>query len=260
MKLSLSGRLVEAGGGTILGTGEFVDLAARCGYDAVDLRATQLAPETPAAEVDALRAALASCGVGVFEGQWHGGASQRSEAFSAVAALLAELGAEAVRVGGDLPALKQLARAAARHGLRAVYQMHTGGAFQTIRSAAEAIAEIDEPNFGVLPEPANLLLAGEAFAEDMFEPLAGHVFGVHVQTLEARPDAPDAVRLADGTDVHYARVPYAENRQIDFVTFFAALRRAGFDGCVNELEPCPGPDALEETVREAAAFLRPLVT
>ena len=256
MKLSLSGRLVESADGPIVPTGEFLDLAGRCGYDAVDLRASQLGPSTSPAEWDAFRARLADNGLVLFEGQWAGDPAERPEAFSAFAERIAEVGGEAIRVGGEPEALKRAAQLARPGGVRIVYQMHTGGPFETIASAAATIAEIDEPNFGVLPEPANLLLAGERFHEDMFAPLAGRILGVHVQTLEARPAAADAVRLADGTEVPYVRLPYEQNRQIDFETFFSALRRVGFDGFVNELEPCPGAEALEQTVRAAAVFLR----
>lgn len=261
MKLSLSGRLVESADGPIVSNREFLDLAGRFGYDAVDLRVSQLSPATSASELSALRGGLADNGLAVFEGAYAGDLAQAGgeEAFAEFAALLADLGAEGVRMSGDLAALKRAARLAEPHGVRVLYQMHTGGPFETIASAAEALAEIDEPAFGVMPEPANLLLAREPFGEDMFAPLAGHILGVHVQTLEVRPDAPDALTLADGTRVRYARVPYEANAQIDFATFFAALRRAGFDGTVNELEPCPGPADLADTVRRAAEFLRPLI-
>ena len=261
MKLSLSGRLVETAEGTIVSVGEFVELAARCGYDAVDLRFSQLPPDAPEAVWGALRAALSASGLAVFQAAWAGGleAPDAERTFSGFAGRLAGLGAEGVRMSGDAPTLKLAARLAAPHGLRVHYQMHTDGPFETVAAALRTVEEIGEPNFAVVPEPANLMMAREAFGADMLAPLAGHIGGAHVQTVEVRPDAPDALRLADGTEVRYARVPYDENRQIDFATFFAALRRAGFDGFVNELEPCPGLDALEDTVRRAAEFLRPLI-
>lgn len=261
MKLSLSGRLVESGGGTIVPLEAFLDVAKRCGYEGVDLRATQLGAAASDAEWDALRAALAERGVGVFETQYGQpiAGDEAERAFSRFARLTAELGGEGIRIGGDLATLKRAARLAASHGVRVLYQMHTGGPFETIASAAAAVAEVGEPNFGVMPEPANLLMAGEAFEEGMFEPLAGRILGVHVQTLEVRADAPDALKLRDGTEVRYARVAYAENRQIDFAAFFAALRAVGFDGYVNELEPCPGAEALEAAAGDAAEFLRPLL-
>ena len=257
MKLSLSGRLVESGGTTLVPLPEFLELAARCGYDAVDLRATQLGPDAAAEEIEALRVGLADNHLELFEGQHRDPVDEGT--FSRLAEHVAGLGGRGIRVGGDLAEWRRAARLAAPHGLKVHYQMHTGGPFETVAAAAEAIREVGEPNFGVMPEPSNLLLAGESFTEDMFGPLAGRIVGVHVQTLEVRPDGASSLRVADGTEVRFARVPYEENRQIDFATFFAALRRAGFDGAVNELEPCPGREDLERTVAEAARFLRPLL-
>ena len=162
-------------------------------------------------------------------------------------------------MSGDLPTLKKAAQLAAPVGLRVLYQMHTGGPFETVAVAANSIAEIGEPNFGVMAEPANHLMAGETFSEDMFEPIKDSLFGVHVQTLEIGPDKENALKLADGTEVKYSRVEYADNKQIDFATFFAALKKAGFDGYVNELEPCQPVDELESTITKAAKFLRPFM-
>ena len=133
MRLSLSGRLVEAGGGTIVSVREFLGLAEACGYDAADLRASQLGPDTTAAEVDALRAGLEANGLAVFEGQYGGklDSTGEQESFSAFAKRLADLGAEGVRIGGDLATLKRACRLAEPHGVRVLYQMHTGGRFET---------------------------------------------------------------------------------------------------------------------------------
>lgn len=261
MKLSLSGRLVETGSGPLLALPEFLALASRNGYDAVDLRATQLALDTPDGELTALRQGLEEHGLTVFEGAFRGPVDETNEmTFSEFAARIAALGGTGIRVGGDIATLKRAAQAAAAHGVNVLYQMHTGGPFETIAGAAEAIAEIDQPNFGVMPEPANLLMAGETFSTDMFEPLRGRVLGVHVQTLVVTPDASNRLTLNSGAEVRYTRVPYAENTQIDFETFFSALRQIGFNGFVNELEPCPGLDALATVVAEAASFLRPLLS
>lgn len=257
MKLSLSGRLVESGKGTMIPVREFLDLAGRHGYDAVDLRASQLSPETSQAELDALHAGLEANRLAVFEGAYRGPVAEADEeAFVGFAKQIADLGGEGIRCGGDLAAMKRAAQLAAPHRVRILCQMHTGGPFETVAAAAEAVARLDEPNFGLMPEPANLVMAGEPFTEGMFEPLAGRIFGVHVQTLVVGPDCGNALKLADGTEVRYDRVPYEENTQTDFATFFAALRHVGFDGTVNELEPCPPVEELEDTVGDAAKFLR----
>ncbi|NOZ20652.1 MAG: hypothetical protein GXP25_06135 [Planctomycetes bacterium] len=260
MKLSLSGRLVESGGGTIIPVREFLDLAGRHGYEAVDLRATQLSADTSEADLAAIRAGLAENNLSVFEGAFRGKLDDGGETeFKKLAQIIADLGGEGIRASGDLATLKKAAQLAAPFGLRILYQMHTGGDFETVERAAKSITEIGEPNFGVMAEPANHLMARETFSEDMFEPIKDHLFGVHVQTLEVGPDAENALKLADGTEVRYTRVEYVDNKQIDFKTFFAALKNAGFDGYVNELEPCPGKENLEKTVSKAAAFLKPFL-
>ena len=111
MKLSLSGRLVESGGGTIISNREFLDLAKRCGYDAVDLRATQLSPETPDTEVDAIRAGLAENNLAVFEGAYKGKPDDEGgKTLSEFAKLIADLGGVGIRMGGDVATLKRACR------------------------------------------------------------------------------------------------------------------------------------------------------
>lgn len=58
MKLSLSGRLVESGGGTIIPVPQLLDLAGQCGCDAVDLGALQLSAQTSPAQLNDLRQGL----------------------------------------------------------------------------------------------------------------------------------------------------------------------------------------------------------
>jgi len=214
-----------------------------------------------AAALDELRRNLTASGLEVFECMFRGELDAAGErVFASFAATASQLGAEGIRMGGDLATLKRAAQLAASTGTRILYQMHTGGPFETVAAAAQSIQEIDEPNFGVMPEPANLVMAGEQFTERMFEPLCGRVFGVHVQTLVVGPDAANVLRLSDGTEVRYERVPYEENDQTDFATFFAALRHIGFEGFVNELEPCQPVEELEDTVARAAVFLKGLIS
>ena len=262
MKLSLSGRLVEKSGTqTAMPVVDFVRLAARCGYDAVDLRGSQVSPETPEAVLAELKSALRSESIVVFAGQYHGKLADAAEEerFAGFAAKLADLGAFSIRMGAPPPVLRRAAQLVAPLGLRVHYQMHTNSPFETIAGAAGVLAEINEPNFGLVPEPANLSLSGLPFSRDMFAPLQGGIVGVHVQTLIVCPDGANALKLCDGREVRYTRVPYAENHHTPFAVFFDALRQVGFDGYVNELEPMPAEGELENVVREAAAFLRPLL-
>lgn len=256
MELSLSGRIVESGNNTVLSVREFFELARRNGYKAVDLRASQFSQETSDAGFNTIKSGLSETGLRVFEGAFNGsldGAGEKD--FMKFAKRLAVLKAQGIRMGGDLSMLKRACVLASPFGLKIFYQMHTGGLFESIASTAKAISGINEPNFAVLPEPSNLLMARERFSLDMLVPLKGRIGGIHVQTIEVHPGAQEVLKLSDGTEVKYERVDYEQNRQIDFSMFFQALRNVSFEGYVNELEPCPGEEKLEDTVAKAAKFL-----
>lgn len=259
MKLSLSGRLVEINANTTaMPVGDFLRLAAQTGYDAVDLRGSQLNPETPVSLVAEIKATLAEFKLEVFAGSYGGKLVDRDEEkrFVAFAETLAGLNAFSIRLGAPPETLKRAARLVAPLGLNIYYQMHTNSPFETIDGAAEVIAEINEPNFGLAPEPANLALAGLPFHLNMFDKLRGGMVGAHVQTLIVCGDGEQTLTLRDGRKVRYTRVPYAENSQIPFALFFQALKHAGFDGYINELEPYPADGDCEAVAAEAARFLR----
>lgn len=262
MKLSLSGRLVElSGSATAIPVVEFLELASRCGYDAVDLRASQLNAGTSASDVREIAEALKRLNLSVFAGQYNAPLlTQEDEgAFTGFARTLSGLGARNVRMSAAPDVLKRACRLAKPFGLTVHYQMHTNSPFESITGAAEVVKAIGEPNFGLVPEPANLALAGQPFSREMLAPLRGAIAGVHVQTLVVRADGVDgvdALKLCDGTKVSYTRVPYADNDCIPFGVFFEALRFAGFDGYVNELEPRPTDGASEAVAAEAADFLK----
>ena len=262
MKLSLSGRIVELDGKTsAMPVVAFLEMAARCGYEAVDLRASQVKPTTTSAELQEIKDALAKLKLDVFAGQYNGSLAtpEDEKAFVAFAEALKGLGAHGIRMSADVPVLKRASQLVAPLGLRIQYQMHTNSPFETITGGAEVVAQIGEPNFGLVPEPANFALAGLEFTETMLEPLRGAIAGVHVQTLTVFPSGAQTLKLKDGRSVSYTRVPYAENTCIPFGTFFKALRNVGFDGYVNELEPRPKDGRSEEMALEAARFLKTMI-
>ncbi len=262
MKLSLSGRIVELDGKTsAISVIEFLEMAARCGYEAVDLRASQVKPTTTSDELQEIKASLARLKLDVFAGQFNGplATAEDEQGFVAFAKSLKNLGAHGIRMAADVAVLKRASQLVATLGLRIQYQMHTNSPFETIVGGAEVVAQIGEPNFGLVPEPANFALAGLKFTENMLEPLRGAIAGVHVQTLTVCPGGVKTLKLKDGRSVSYTRVPYAENDCIPFGTFFNALRNVGFDGYVNELEPRPTDGRSEEMALEAAKFLKRFV-
>lgn len=244
MKLCLSARIVER-----LDPRppleDFAALAASCGFDGVGLRPWQLPtasdPDTIASFVLPLENA------GLVVGSITVGIGQ----LAAQIPLARRLGVKIFQGPAKPDWVRDL-----DPDMRIGPQMHTGGDFETVASAAQALAPLPA-GIGVIVEPANLLLAGErTWSADLLSPLAGRLVGCNLQSIEIAEDSPHSLKLKDGTHVAYRRVPPGENRHIDFAHFFRLLRATGYDDYVNVIEPTPQESDLETFARACADSLR----
>ena len=263
MRISLSGRIVESEKAGFQDAVEFVGLASRCGYDGVNLRSRQLTVETPEADYQALRQALADAGLGVsMINASVPSAPDERETFERLCRRTAELGCDILRVsfGPDtIEAGRAACDVAAPHGIRLVMQMHTNSVNETFAMAADWTAQVDRPNFGVNAEPANHLMIGEAFSAESLRKLGDRLFIVSLQSLIVVPEPGGGVnqlKLSTGKQVCYTRVPIQDNTQIDVAAVAAALREVGYTGYLNMLDPYPDGEDLEAFCRDYAAHLR----
>ncbi len=218
MKICLSGRIVETLE-TRPDTDEFLRFAAGTGYDGVSLRNWQIPRTEKDArklrdQLDALGLTISSCNIG----------GPEDIDFAVAAGVGAVQAANVEELCRRLP-----------DGMRIGPQMHTGGTYETISSATEALRGMPVCA-GVFVEPGNHILAGEKFSEDMFLPLRGRIAGCNLQSIEAG-HGESSIQLKSGARVRFTRVPLAENGQIDMNVFLRALRNAGYDDFVNVIEP-----------------------
>ena len=251
MKLSLSGRLLE--GAPPMSTVEFIRMAARAGYDLVELRLHQVPCDVAAEPLAAVRKALAETGLGV--SMLVIGAANGVAKWLPVAEAL---GTELLRVNGTVAEI-EAACGQLRGGMRLVSQMHTASPYEDIPSAAAYLAQLPDARFGLMPEPSNLLFAGATWSPELFAPLRGRILGCNAQSIVMAPDAEASVKMNDGRTVHYQRVNWPDNAVIRLGTFVAALRQAGYDGFINFIDPAmPGRD-LREYAAETARFARAVI-
>lgn len=248
MKLYLSGRIIEKLDSRP-GLEEFVALAAETGYDGVGLRAWQMPQPGEPGQIDRMKRLFDEAGLGV--------CSITTNLSGLAGALPAAraLGTGVVQMWGDLAEAAALLDADMRVGP----QMHTGGEFETVASAARALEKLDSPRVGVIVEPANLMLTGQAWSDELFVPLAGRIIGCNIQSI-AVGQGSGTLNLRDGATVRFERLRYADNDQADFAGYFAALRAVGYDGYVDVIEVLPEETALKQYVADCAEFLRPLVS
>jgi sugar phosphate isomerase/epimerase len=273
-------------GQAALGVGDFIDRAARLGYDGVMLagKRPHLSPLDAAPErVEQVRAALARTGlrceaVAAYTDFAGGGAAEVPYAemqvayVEALARLAAALGCGVVRVftayeapgqtaGALWPrvvaALRECCDRAAAHGVTVAVQNHHDLAVHTA-ALLELLADIDRPNARLGFDAWSPALRGE----DLYEAArraAPHTaittnadyvrlprFQYQPALVNYQPALPDLVRA----------VPFGEG-VIDYPAFFRGLGDGGFDGVATYemCSPLRGGGAAENLDRCAARYL-----
>ena len=262
MKLTLSGRIVESSEGSAMTVPDFIRMAKETGYDGVDLRYSQIGPDAGEDLLSEVEAALADCGIEAALLNAGGLKDEESlQGLLKIADAAERLGCSTIRASGSDEMCQRAADLMAPRGIRLCSQIHTGGDYETIALTKDTLARIGRSNFGVIAEPANLLLAGQPRDEASLAEIADSIFGVNMQSIILVDPSDDAnsLSLRDGTTVYYTRVPLSENTQLDLAGFLAGLKAAGFDGFINVLEPRDPEVESAVVARRTAETIRPML-
>ena len=243
MQLSLSVRIVEAACKTRLQVvfEELVGIAADTGYQAVCMRASAGGVQTPHEELRRMREVVESRGLHVAMvtadsnvplNNADGPNSLRKIGPSLDVA--EELGCDLIRVclksDADLPHAREAAKQAADRGIRLAHQCHTTSVFETVDQILVNIETIGQPNFGLIYEPANLMLCGEPYDVATLRRLAPHLMNVYIQNHRLDPDGPASLPTYCCGDVRFHHLPIWETGGVDTANVFAGLRDIGWAG------------------------------
>ena len=234
-------------------TSDFIGLARDTGFDLVELRATQVPLESTDAELAELRRVLDESGVGV--SMIVVGDANQAASWVGIARAL---GATCLRANGTVETLSAAAESLPSD-LRLVFQMHTGSSFENVALAADNIAQIPSDRFGLMPEPANLLFAGETWENDLFVPLKGRIYGCNAQSIALDPGSDEAVVMNDGRRVPYSRCAWPDNAALGFSAFVAALRAVGYNDFINFIDPYQPGMSVHDLAASTAGYARQCV-
>ncbi len=249
MKLSLSGRILQ-GSPTPLSPADFIHLARDTGFDLVELRADQVPVDSSEAELAALHRVLDDAGIGV--SMLVIGGVAEVDSWIRVARALGVLN---LRVNGTVDSIAAAADAMPAD-VRLVTQMHSGSSFENVAQSAANLTRIPSPRFGLMPEPANLLFAGERWSPELFAPLQERIYGCNAQSIALDPDSGNRVMMNDGRQIGYKRLDWRDNHDLDFPGFLAALRAVGYDDFINFIDPSDPGMSLQELAAGTAAYAR----
>jgi sugar phosphate isomerase/epimerase len=244
-KLSLSVRIAEAACKTRLNVPfpELVQLAVQFGYQAICMRASAGGIGTPPAELQRMRAEVERAGLIVSMvtadadvplNNAHGPDSLRDIGPSLDVA--EALGATLIRVclkqPSDIQHARRAADQAAARGIRLAHQCHTTTLFETIDRSLQVLAEINRPNFGLIYEPANLMLCGQPYGKEALQRLRPYLMNVYVQNHRLDPVGPVALETWCLGERRFHHIPIWEPGGVDFPTVIAGLRDIGYDGFI----------------------------
>ena len=245
MKLSLSVRIAEAACKTRLNVPfrNLVQLAAELGYGAVCMRASAGGIGTPRAELEQMRGDVEQVGLRVSMvtadsdvplNNEHGPDSLQNigPSLDVAEALGCDLIRVCLKTEADIEHARRAADQAAARGIRLAHQCHTTTLFETVDRSLEVLDRIGRSNFGLIYEPANLMICGEPYGLETLRRFQPHLMNVYVQNHRLDPVGPVELETWCLGVRRFWHIPIWESGGVDFSEMVSALREIGYEGCV----------------------------
>jgi len=270
MKLSLSVRVAESFHDkriADISLAEVATIAQQAGYQALCMRASQVGVQSSKATINEARTLLDDLGLAVsmitgdFAVPENGAAGPGCLRNITPYLDLAEaLGSDLIRVcmkeDADIPFAQRAADEAAERHIRLAHQSHTSSIFETVEGSLTALRAIGRANFGLIYEPANLALCGQAYGAETLQAFAPYLFNVYLQNHVPDPEGTLAMETwASGRIMSTIR-PLDAPGGIDFAQVFDGLRSIGYTGYVTLHQAFGGDLPPQEAATQSATFLR----
>ncbi len=271
MKLSLSVRIAEAACKTKLNVPirDLVQLAAELGYRAVCMRASAGGVGTPRGELERMRGEVERAGLRVSMVTADSDVPLNNErgpdslqnirpSLDVAEALGCDLIRVCLKNEADIEHARRAADEAASCGVRLAHQCHTTTLFETVERSLEVLGRIARPNFGLIYEPANLMLCGERYGLETLRRFQPYLMNVYVQNHQLDPQGPVELETWCFGNRRFRHIPIWEPGGVDFPAVVGALREIGYEGCVTIHQAYAELMGPREAAVQTAAYLRSL--
>lgn len=268
MQLSLSVRIAEAPSKTRLHLPfeEILEVAAANGYGAICMRASAGGVQSSRPQLEQMKQQIDAAGLVVsmvtadFDVPLNndsGPDSLRdiSSSLDVASILSSDLVRICMKQDADIPFARDSADRAAERGIRLVHQCHTSSIFEQVDRMLEVVAEIDRPNFGIVYEPANLMLCDQSYGQETLERLAPCLMNVYVQNHRLDDQGPESLPTFCRGDVHFHHLPLWKTGGVDFPRVFSGLAAIGYDGYFT-IHQAEGIETVEDAHQFAAQMAR----
>ena len=268
MKLSLSTRVAESPGQkeiALVGLPDLVGMARDAGYHALCMRASQVGVQHSSAEQTAARQTAADLAVSMVTGDFdipvnNDRAQMALRNITPHLDLAENLGSDLIRIGmkaaTDIEWAKSASDEAAERGIRLAHQCHTCTLFETVSMSVEILRQVDRPNFGVIYEPANLLVCGQDYGRATLEALQPWLMNVYLQNMRVHDEGRQVIETWINGPVRFDLVPFGHPKGIDYRPILEDLSELGYTGYVTVHHNVADGMDVGEGARSFATYLR----
>ena len=271
MKLSLSARVAESFSNkeeASLNLEELIDLARNHGYRALCMRASQAGTHSPPEQVTRMSRRIGEAGLQVSMVTGDFAVPRNDELgpsglrnIAPYLDLAETFGADLIRIcmkkEEDIPWAQTASDTAAERGIRLAHQSHCSSLFETVEGSLQVLEKVDRPNFGIIYEPANWMIAGEDYGRETIKKLGPRLFNVYVQNHRLNPQGEGVVRTWNRGPVRLDHIGLWESGGIDFEEVFQGLEDIQYRGYVTIHQAFAGIMSVADAAKRSATFLEP---
>lgn len=250
---------------------QLIDLARSNGYSALCMRASQAGVHTPREKVAGIAERIRAAGltVSMVTGDFavpkndeHGPDGLRN--IAPYLDLAQTFGAKLIRIcmkkDEDIEWAAKASVEAAKRGIRLAHQCHTSSLFESVDGALRVLKAVNQPNFGLIYEPANWMIAGEDYGPSSIRRLKPYIFNVYVQNHRINPQGQAVQQTWKRGPVKIDHIGIWEKGGVTFEPVFQTLHEIGYRGHVTIHQAFEGVMSVSEAISRSRAYLKPLIS
>ena len=247
MKIALSGRIFETKNGLEKSIDEFINIASEIGYEGVELRNSQIG-NLSIDEIKKVKEIIDKYNMNVSFITCLEDGKNYWEGFKKTLEKAIELKTGLIRIiVEDIGLIKKSCQFLLDNKIeiKIFEQMHTGTIFEKIEDAINVCKEVGFPNFGLSAEPGNFVLSGQEYSEENLNKIYPYLINVQFQNIRKAKDN-EKGEIIEYKGERFIRCLPDDPDGIDFLNFIKTLKKIGYNGWVNIIEPKQdGIDSIE---------------
>jgi sugar phosphate isomerase/epimerase len=269
MKVSLSVRVAEEFNNKEKSTmtlDQLIALARKYRFQALCMRASQAGVQTSPDRLKAIRKQIDAAGLRVSMVTGDFAVPSNNDAgpnllrnITPHLDLAEILGADLIRVcmkkEEDIAAARNASDQARERKIRLAHQSHCASLFETTENSLRVLKAVGRPNFGIIYEPANWMIAGQDYGRETIRKLQPYLMNVYVQNHRLNPNGTAAVVTWSKGKVPLDHIGIWEKGGVDYDAVAGALREIGYRGYVTVHQAFGDVMPVEDAVRRSRDHL-----